>query len=35
MTWVEWGQPGIDRFGLTVAPQGQHVWLDHPNNLLG
>ncbi|SEG70905.1 protein-L-isoaspartate(D-aspartate) O-methyltransferase [Thermomonospora echinospora] len=28
--WVRWGRPGLDRFGLTVAPDGQRVWLDDP-----
>ncbi|GAA3762792.1 methyltransferase domain-containing protein [Salinactinospora qingdaonensis] len=32
LTWVGWGEPGVERFGLTVAPQGQHAWLDTPDN---
>ncbi|TLP64067.1 methyltransferase domain-containing protein [Microbispora triticiradicis] len=32
--WVEWGSPGRDRFGLTVAPDGQHIWLDRPDNVI-
>lgn len=30
--WVDSGRPGHDRFGLTVTPDGQHVWLDEPDN---
>ncbi|WP_242614259.1 methyltransferase domain-containing protein [Actinomadura roseirufa] len=26
--WDGLGQPGADRWGLTVTPDGQHVWLD-------
>ncbi|MCT9933183.1 methyltransferase domain-containing protein [Planotetraspora sp. A-T 1434] len=33
-TWVGWGNPARDRFGLTVAPDGQRVWLDSPDNPL-
>lgn len=29
--WVRWGGPDRDRFGLTVTPEGQHVWLDTPD----
>ncbi|RAY14939.1 protein-L-isoaspartate(D-aspartate) O-methyltransferase [Actinomadura craniellae] len=32
--WVSWGEPGRDRFGMTVAPEGQQIWLDSPNNVL-
>lgn len=32
LTWVGWGQPGRDRFGLTVDAPEQHVWLDSPEN---
>lgn len=28
--WTEWGCPGIDRFGISVTPEGQYVWLDEP-----
>ncbi|MFC4911744.1 methyltransferase domain-containing protein [Actinomadura gamaensis] len=28
--WHAWGRPTPDRFGLTVTPQTQHVWLDSP-----
>ncbi|MFF2078148.1 methyltransferase domain-containing protein [Kitasatospora sp. NPDC058162] len=30
--WEEQGRPGFDRFGLTVGPDGQAVWLDRPDN---
>lgn len=29
--WLGWGSPGPDRFGLTVTPEGQRLWLDDPN----
>ncbi|MDS1271486.1 methyltransferase domain-containing protein [Lipingzhangella sp. LS1_29] len=32
LTWVGWGEPPADRFGLTVDAVGQHVWLDSPDN---
>lgn len=32
LTWVGWGEPATDRFGLTVDASGQHVWLDSPDN---
>ena len=32
LRWVSWGSPGKDRFGMTVTPEGQHVWLDSPDN---
>jgi protein-L-isoaspartate(D-aspartate) O-methyltransferase len=30
--WVRLGEPGRDRFGLTVGLDGQQVWLDAPDN---
>ncbi|MBL1102025.1 methyltransferase domain-containing protein [Streptomyces coffeae] len=30
--WTAAGRPARTRFGLTVAPPGQHVWLDQPDN---
>ncbi|WP_224279394.1 methyltransferase domain-containing protein [Streptomyces sp. LS1784] len=30
--WDEQGRPGFERFGLTVTPDGQTVWLDSPTN---
>lgn len=32
--WLELGSPGYDRFGLTVTPGGQQLWLDHPGNVI-
>ncbi|MFB7900053.1 protein-L-isoaspartate O-methyltransferase [Streptomyces xiamenensis] len=32
--WTALGTPEIDRLGLTVTPDGQHVWLDSPKNIL-
>ncbi|MEU8192191.1 methyltransferase domain-containing protein [Microbispora amethystogenes] len=34
LRWLGWGSPGRDRFGLTVTPEGQHVWLDRPDNVI-
>ncbi|GLU47361.1 methyltransferase domain-containing protein [Nocardiopsis ansamitocini] len=31
-TWVGWGRPEARRFGVAVDEQGQHVWLDTPDN---
>ncbi len=31
-TWIELGQPGWDRFGLTVTPGVHTVWLDQPDS---
>jgi protein-L-isoaspartate(D-aspartate) O-methyltransferase len=28
--WVEWGRPDRDRFGVTVRPDRQWIWLDRP-----
>jgi protein-L-isoaspartate(D-aspartate) O-methyltransferase len=33
--WVSWGEPGRDRFGMTVTPEGQHIWLDTPERVIG
>ncbi|PZG30385.1 protein-L-isoaspartate(D-aspartate) O-methyltransferase [Spongiactinospora gelatinilytica] len=33
--WVAWGEPGRDRFGMTVTPDGQQVWLDTPDHTIG
>lgn len=30
--WRENGEPRFNRYGLTVTPCGQSVWLDHPDN---
>ncbi|MFD5466024.1 methyltransferase domain-containing protein [Kitasatospora sp. NPDC127059] len=33
--WDAHGRPGFDRFGLTVTPDGQAVWLDDPDSPVG
>jgi protein-L-isoaspartate(D-aspartate) O-methyltransferase len=33
--WVSWGEPGLERFGMTVTPEGQQVWLDVPEARIG
>lgn len=30
--WVGAGRPDVTRFGLTVSPDGQRVWLDSPES---
>jgi protein-L-isoaspartate(D-aspartate) O-methyltransferase len=32
--WVRHDGPGVDRFGLTVAPEGDRLWLDEPTRLV-
>lgn len=32
--WVGQGRPGARRFGVTVTPEGQSVWLDRESNPL-
>ncbi|GDY29860.1 hypothetical protein [Gandjariella thermophila] len=33
--WRDWGEPGWDRFGLTVTAYGEHtVWLDEPGQVV-
>ncbi|MEV0619618.1 methyltransferase domain-containing protein [Nonomuraea sp. NPDC050404] len=32
--WVEFGEPHWKRFGVTVTPNGQTVWLDTPEEVL-
>ena len=34
LPWIGWGQPDRERFGLSVTPAGQHLWLDHPGRRL-
>ncbi|MGH3755411.1 MAG: hypothetical protein ACRDRP_22495 [Pseudonocardiaceae bacterium] len=29
--WVSKGRPSHDRFGISVGPAGQSVWLDEPS----
>lgn len=33
--WVSWGEPGRDRFGMTVTAEGQRIWLDTPERVVG
>jgi hypothetical protein len=33
-SWVAAGQPGYQRFGLTVTPDRQELWLDDPANVI-
>lgn len=30
--WIKAGRPTCDRYGITVTPEGQKVWLDSPDN---
>ncbi|GAA4609424.1 methyltransferase domain-containing protein [Actinoallomurus liliacearum] len=30
--WIAAGRPDCSRYGVTVSPEGQHVWLDTPDN---
>lgn len=30
LTWVSWGEPGVERYGVIVDADGQHLWLDSP-----
>ncbi|REE96301.1 methyltransferase domain-containing protein [Thermomonospora umbrina] len=32
--WLHHDRPARDRYGLTVTPQAQHAWLDHPQNII-
>lgn len=32
--WAQRGMPGVQRFGITASPTGDHVWLDHPGELV-
>ncbi|MEV5573300.1 protein-L-isoaspartate(D-aspartate) O-methyltransferase [Spirillospora sp. NPDC052269] len=33
--WHAWERPGPERFGLTITPDDQHVWLDSPESPVG
>ncbi|SOB84725.1 ATP-grasp peptide maturase system methyltransferase [Streptomyces sp. 1331.2] len=33
--WVSNGRPGLERYGLTVTPETNTVWLDTPDNPIG
>jgi protein-L-isoaspartate O-methyltransferase len=32
--WAGWGEPGRDRFGMTVIREGQEIWLDSPERVI-
>jgi protein-L-isoaspartate O-methyltransferase len=32
--WNGWGEPGWERFGLTVTPDAHTLWLDQPHNVI-
>lgn len=34
LTWITWGQPTRDRFGLTITAERQYVWLDNPDHAI-
>lgn len=34
-TWLSNGRPGLERYGLTVTPETNTVWLDDPGNTVG
>lgn len=33
-SWIGWGQPRWERFGLTVTPLLHDIWLDEPSHVL-
>jgi protein-L-isoaspartate(D-aspartate) O-methyltransferase len=33
--WQSWGRPERSRFGMTVTPDGQRLWLDDPRRVIG
>jgi hypothetical protein len=34
LEWIKWGSPSRDRFGLTVTPHGQQIWIDTPDRVV-
>ncbi|WP_146607671.1 protein-L-isoaspartate O-methyltransferase family protein [Spongiactinospora gelatinilytica] len=34
LRWVALGSPGYERFGMTITPNGQQIWLDNPSNTI-
>ncbi|WP_242895362.1 methyltransferase domain-containing protein [Actinomadura litoris] len=34
LRWVSWGSPDRERFGLTITPDGQTIWLHSPDNAI-
>ncbi|MEU6720469.1 hypothetical protein ABZ897_54220 [Nonomuraea sp. NPDC046802] len=33
--WVGWGEPSWRDFGITITSEGQQIWLNQPDNVLG
>jgi hypothetical protein len=33
--WLDKGRPGLERYGLTVTPDENTVWLDDPSHRVG
>ncbi|HEY2574829.1 MAG TPA: hypothetical protein VGI74_00830, partial [Streptosporangiaceae bacterium] len=34
LRWLTMGRPALDRFGLAITPEGQHIWLDTPDRIV-
>jgi protein-L-isoaspartate(D-aspartate) O-methyltransferase len=32
--WIKAGEPDCTRYGVTVTPEGQRIWLDRPDNTI-
>ncbi|MDF5751388.1 methyltransferase domain-containing protein [Spongiactinospora sp. TRM90649] len=32
--WISLGEPDRERFGMTITPEAQHIWLDHPDHVI-
>ncbi|MEV0236620.1 methyltransferase domain-containing protein [Nonomuraea sp. NPDC050786] len=32
--WTIWAEPGPERFGMTITPKDQRVWLDRPAHVI-
>jgi Protein-L-isoaspartate(D-aspartate) O-methyltransferase (PCMT) len=32
LRWLSLGRPALERFGMTVTPEGQYIWLDIPDH---
>ena len=35
LSWVDTGMPGPERYGMTIEPEAERIWLDDPRNVLG
>jgi protein-L-isoaspartate(D-aspartate) O-methyltransferase len=33
-TWISYGRPTRDRFGITITPNDMRTWLDKPGQVL-